>query len=174
MILGSWYIFINPIGDLLLNRKKVKILDLEIEKLKEQLNRIKEKNKIDKIKKVNNKNESQGIYFFSREEVFIYMDNLLKKNHLIILLQGRDNYYEIIGKEKNIFNFIEELEKNKKIGINTGLFKMEKLENNIKCIFKIDYMLKADNAIEKMKKIKKKDIFYKNIRELKVEERMVF
>ncbi|MCJ8342676.1 MAG: hypothetical protein MJH09_07490 [Cetobacterium sp.] len=174
MILGSWYIFINPIGDLLLNRKKVKILDLEIEKLKEQLNRIKEKNKIDKIKKVNNKNESQGIYFFSREEVFIYMDNLLKKNHLIILLQGRDNYYEIIGKEKNIFNFIEELEKNKKIGINTGLFKMEKLENNIKCIFKIDYMLKADNAIKKMKKIKKKDIFYKNIRELKVEERMVF
>ncbi|SKA03412.1 hypothetical protein SAMN02745174_02334 [Cetobacterium ceti] len=142
--------------------------------MKEQLKRIKEKNKIDKIKKIDNKNESQGIYFFSREEVFIYMDNLLKKNHLIILLQGRDNYYEIIGKEKNIFSFIEELEKNRKIGINTGLFKMEKLENNIKCIFKIDYMLKADNAIEKMKKIKKKDIFYKNIRELKVEERMIF
>lgn len=166
--------FINPIGEIFFNRKKIKSLDLEVKKLKKQLKRIKEKNKVNKIKKINNKNESQEMYFFSKDEVFIYMDNLLKKNHLIILLQGRDNYYEIIGREKNIFKFIEELEKNKKIGINMSLFKMEKSENNIKCILKIDYMLKADKPNVEVEKIDKKDIFYKSIRELKVEERMVF
>ncbi|MGL4976504.1 MAG: hypothetical protein ACRCYT_07425 [Cetobacterium sp.] len=126
------------------------------------LNDIKDKSDLKNQREENIKNSFKGL-----NEVIDFIDYLSKKNNITIDTIGRESfekikdeeigsfYCHIFGNEKDIFNFIIQLEKNKKF----ICFKQDSIlieKNNEAIDLKVNVMYIINNKIQKI------DYFYYN------------
>ncbi|MGL4425453.1 MAG: hypothetical protein ACRCZ0_09055 [Cetobacterium sp.] len=141
-------------------------LNLELKKIQKKSDlssdKIENKSDLEKQKEENMKNSFEGL-----NEVIDFIDYLSKKNNITIDTIGRESfekikdeeigsfYCHILGNEKDIFNFIIQLEKSKKfICFKENSIMMEK--NNETIDLKVNVMYIINNKIQKI------DYFYYN------------
>lgn len=139
----------------ILLEKKINIVD----------EKIKEKNlEIEKsIKEIENKEDV--FVFSSLGEANIYIDKILEKFFLEILYIGRtergDNNryfisYEILGEEKNIVDFIENIEKDGKVLLLNKSLEIEKKEKNFRLY--LSFCIVAKNSKEILNKGERRNL----------------
>lgn len=156
----------------ILNQKD--ILKLQNEKIKDL------KNKKEFIKKKREKLEieEKGKIFDYSSDVYDFLQEKLEKYNLKIELMGRELtqkldekksegcvYLEVIGKEKNIFKFLDEIEKSSKYiwTVKEGFF-LERKDRYLSLKGNYMYIIK-NKDVEKGGEIKeKREIFKKNIK----------
>lgn len=161
--IGVTFIYIFIISPIEKNLKLKEETERYIERsilLEKKLNiideKIKEKN-IEIEKSLKQRKDKENIFLFSSlGEANIYIINFLEKFFLEILYIGRteiskdDKYfisYEILGTEKNILNFIENIEKDGKVLLLNKSLEIEKKEEKFRLYLSFCVVAKSSKNI---------------------------